>query len=80
MLPKQVYIKKEDLISGGYYQGDCRNAEVARWDGREFKYWRTKFGYQYLEGIHCPEDDAIYDVFYAKNYLCNPTCKEIPLC
>ena len=79
MFPKPIYIKKEDLIAGGYYKGSCRNARIARWNGKVFLYWRIKFVDTFLEEIHCPEDDQIYDVFYAEEFLCNPTCKEIPL-
>lgn len=61
-------IPKKDLIHGAYYIGVCRNATLARWDGQRevFVHWRTKFGSTYLEDIHCPEDDSVYDVFVAQ--------------
>ncbi len=67
-------IPKERLVAGKYYLGRCRNAKVARWDGKEFWYWRTKFGYTFLENIKCPEDDNTFDVFIAEEMI-----KDIPL-
>jgi hypothetical protein len=58
-------IPKSDLIDGAYYKGRCRNATVARWDGRRelFMHWRTKFGSTFLETIKHPEDETRFDVF-----------------
>ena len=58
-------IPKENLIVGATYEGDCRNASKATWDGNRFHYMRTKFGYTYDEKIkHFQDDDGSgYDVF-----------------
>lgn len=63
------HIPKSELIHGFYYQGHCRNAEVARWNAeiQRFIYRRHKFGDTWLEAICCPEDDEVYDVFYAES-------------
>jgi hypothetical protein len=71
-------IPKNKLIVGQYYRGGCRNAEVARWNGKYFLYWRYKFGDCFLEEICHPEDDKHYDVFYAQAIENNPQ-KEIPI-
>jgi hypothetical protein len=57
-------IAKKDLVVGEYYLGDCRNAQIARWDGNMFYHWRTKFGTKFIEAIKHPEDEQYYDVFY----------------
>ena len=75
---REETIKKEELVAGQYYRGHCRNASIARWDGEVFTHWREKFGYVYLENIHCPEDEERYDVFYAHEPVTTPD-KEIPL-
>ena len=64
-------IKKENLIHGEYYEGRCRNANVARWNAETgfFYHWRNKFGNEYVEAIHCPEDDEMFDVFVAARLL-----------
>lgn len=56
-------IAKKDLEVGAYYEGDCRNAQIARWDGEVFYHWRTKFTMRFLECIKHPEDDDVWDVF-----------------
>lgn len=56
-------IKKEDLEDGAYYWGTCRNASIARWDGKEFWYIRQKFGSTFAESINHLEDDNGYDLF-----------------
>ena len=56
-------IPKNELIIGKIYIGDCRNATEAIWDGKVFKYMRTKFGLTYEEEINHFEDDDGYDVF-----------------
>ena len=73
-------IAKKDLEHGTYYQGNCRNATEARWNKSKevFTYWRTKFGYEFLEDIKHPEDELYYDVFKVEKKLDQPT-KEIPL-
>ena len=64
----RAHIPKPELIHGFYYQGHCRNAEVARWNAeiQKFIYRRHKFGQTFLEDICCPEDDQVWDVFYAE--------------
>lgn len=56
-------IPKEELVIGQYYLGECRNASIARWDGKHFVYTRHKFGGTYEETINHYEDDDGYDVF-----------------
>lgn len=67
-------IKKDELITGTYYYGQCRNATVARWNGEFFVYWRYKFGNWILDEINCPENDTNFDVFVAERLA---TQKEI---
>ena len=58
-------IAKKDLKHGAYYEGHCRNATIARWDGQKqhFVHWRNKFGQWFTETICHPEDDMVWDVF-----------------
>ena len=63
------HIPKDELVVGQKYQGHCRNATEAVWDGKYFEYTRYKFGDSYQEKIHCPEDFAGFDVFYAEKPL-----------
>ena len=58
-------IKKDDLIDGAYYQGNCRNASIAQWDAKNncFWYMRDKFGHVYKEDINHLADDNGYDLF-----------------
>lgn len=53
-------IPKKDLKHGCYYAGECRNAGIARWDGRfnAFFFKRHKFGHTYVESIRHLEDEA----------------------
>lgn len=64
-------IKKEDLVHGEYYLGRCRNAHIARWNKEKglFFHWRTKYTFNFIETIHCPEDESHYDVFVAERVL-----------
>ncbi len=73
-------IPKLSLEHGAYYQGRCRNASIARWDGNRhvFVYYRNKFGHVFLEEIKCPEDDILFDVFVAESKIDKPE-REIPL-
>lgn len=61
----RTIIAKADLVDGAHYEGRCRNATVARWNGtREvFVHWRTKFGQTFLETIRHPGDEEHFDVF-----------------
>ena len=73
-------IAKKDLIHGQYYKGHCRNAEVARWNENDnkFYHWRFKFGHTFLEEIKHPDDEKYYDVFVPEKVL-EVIEKEIPL-
>ena len=74
-------IAKKDLVHGAYYQGTCRNASVARWNGERevFVYWRYKFGEYFLDEVKHPEDDNIYDVFIVDKQIEEIPAKQIPL-
>lgn len=63
------HIPKSELVVGQKYKGRCRNSYEAVWTGTMFEYTRTKFGDSYQESIHCPEDDDVFDVFYAQEPL-----------
>ena len=56
-------IPKSELEVGKSYRGECRNSDVAVWDGRVFWYDRYKFGSTFKESINHDEDDDGYDVF-----------------
>ncbi len=58
-------IPKKELVAGREYNGVCRNATKAIWDGKKFAYRRRKFGSTYTERIKHYEDDDEqgYDVF-----------------
>ena len=56
-------IPKEKLIVGKCYEGSCRNASNAVWNGEKFTYKRTKFGYTYNEDINHFQDDDGFDLF-----------------
>ena len=56
-------IPKKDLIIGNYYFGKCRNTTVAKWNGNEFFYMRSKFGHWFIDKINHLEDDNGYDLF-----------------
>ena len=62
-------IPKKDLVVGQYYIGRCRNARIARWDGKVFWYIRVKFGDTFAEKINHPEDDNGYDLFFLRKLL-----------
>jgi len=56
-------ISKKELVKDMTYEGECRNAEKAIWNGEKFVYDRYKFGSWYKENINHFEDDDGYDVF-----------------
>ena len=66
-LYKELYskgiISKNNLQKNRYYQGKCRNTNVALWNGYEFVYMRTKFGHVSIDTINHFEDDNGYDLF-----------------
>lgn len=73
-------IAKADLKHGAYYEGRCRNATLARWDGVQgvFLHWRSKFGERFIEEIDHPEDARGFDVFTPKAEVAEPDDR-IPL-
>lgn len=77
------HIRKEYLMHGEYYAGECRNASVARWDKYNncFVYNRTKFGLTFTETIKHPKDEInkSIDVFYPLAFLGKDLPKEILL-
>ena len=66
-------IRKADLADGVYYQGFCRNSDVAKWDakGNRFVYMRKKIGSPFPESINHLSDDNGYDLFLPFNKLDN---------
>jgi hypothetical protein len=60
-------IRKEDLVSGSYYWGTCRNSEIAMWDKANNCFWyiRTKCPdfKPFIESINHLEYDDGYDLF-----------------
>ena len=58
-------IKKDDLIDGIYYQGLCRNADVAKWDAKNNCFWyiRDRDRRPYKEKINHLADDNGWDLF-----------------
>ena len=57
-------IPLKDLQTDKYYFGTCRNARVAKWNGKVFTYIRSKFGERFPETINHPENDDGYDLFF----------------
>lgn len=56
-------IPKKDLLVDRTYLGDCRNSNMATWNGEKFVYTRCKFGMFYDEFINHFEDDDGFDLF-----------------
>jgi len=57
-------IPKSQLERGCMYNGECRNASAAVWDGKQFVYTRYEwYGDVYNEYISHPDDDDVHDVF-----------------
>lgn len=59
-------VKKDDLIDGVYYQGICRNADVAKWDKQNNCFWYMRFKFHppmLTEAINHMADDNGYDLF-----------------
>ena len=50
-------IAKKDLEVDAWYTGDTRNANRAKWNGKEFEYIRYKFGYTFTDTVNHFEDD-----------------------
>ena len=56
-------IPKEELEVGATYEGACRNADKATWNGKYFDYKRYKFGEWQDAKINHFQDDNGYDLF-----------------
>jgi hypothetical protein len=56
-------IPKKDLVEGQYYIGEHRNARVAKWNGKEFVYMRTKFQNVFEDTCNHFEDDDGFALF-----------------
>ena len=67
----QGLVPRDALEEGAYYEGECRNARIARWCAARgvFVHWRTKFGHRFLEEIRHPEDEPKFDVLIATRRL-----------
>lgn len=77
-----MFLRKDQLKHGAYYQGMCRNAEYARWDAtiNKFIHWRKKWGTTFTETICHPKDEQYYDVFEPFGEIEKPEwLAEIPL-
>lgn len=57
------FIDNNHLEKGSFYRGECRNSNVAYWNGIKFLYIRTKFGSEFIEEINHPKDDNGFDLF-----------------
>ena len=56
-------IPKDKLEVGATYEGTCRNADKAVWNGKCFDYKRYKFGEWEDAKINHFQDDNGYDLF-----------------
>ena len=56
-------LPKDKLEVGATYEGTCRNAERATWNGTCFDYKRYKFGAEQDAKINHFQDDNGYDLF-----------------
>ena len=56
-------IPKDKLEIGATYEGNCRNFEQAKWDGKVFWGKRYKFGELIDDKINHLQDDNGYDLF-----------------
>jgi hypothetical protein len=59
----QLCIPVDRLVVGHYYAGKCRNANIAKWDGKMFFHWRHKFGCTFIEDIEYWDVDGHFDGF-----------------
>lgn len=73
----KIFLMKKDLVKGEFYFGQCRNAQVAVWNGDKFIYIRSKFGSEFPEEINHFEDDNGFDLFLPY-FLLKEKDKEIP--
>lgn len=58
-------IPKDQLVDGQVYIGDHRNCTIAKWDAtdNEFKYWRHKFKYVFIDTCKHFQDDDGFALF-----------------
>jgi hypothetical protein len=56
-------IAKNDLVIDQSYVGEHRRAKVAKWDGKQFVYNRTKFNMVYEDKCNHFEDDDGFALF-----------------
>lgn len=56
-------IPKKDLVVDQIYIGEHRRATVAKWNGKEFVYNRTKFNHTFEDVCNHFEDDDGYALF-----------------
>lgn len=56
-------IPKDQLEVGAEYEGSCRNATRATWNGKKFEYKRYKLGFWMDDAVNHFQDDDGYDVF-----------------
>lgn len=75
-------VKKADLKDGAYYEGQCRNATVARWSAKLgcFLHNRSKWGSTFTETIKHPDDDLGYDVFFPAKEITPTKDQLVPKC
>lgn len=74
----KVFIPKDQLEHGAYYEGEGRGVTIARWDStiNAFVYWRFKFGEEFVAEMPCPEDENRYAAFFAFKKILS---KDIPI-
>jgi hypothetical protein len=57
-------LAKSELKIGAYYEGECRNSDVARWNGKVFLFWCTKFGDVFIDDVpHFEHEEPGMDYF-----------------
>jgi len=78
-LGEHLMLAKSELKVGAYYEGECRNSDVARWNGKVFLFWRSKFRDVFIDDVPHFEDREhgmdYYEPFREVEY----TELEIPL-
>lgn len=84
IMADEVMVLLDELEHGAYYQGDCRNASIARWNAEtnQFVYMRTKFTAVYPEEIgywiEAKSGEERFDEFKPFSKVDNPPF-EIPM-
>jgi hypothetical protein len=72
-------LSKSELKIGSYYEGECRNSGVARWNGNVFLFWRSKFADVYIDNVPHFEDEEPGMDFFAPIREAEYTGLEVPL-